>query len=147
MSSANGTLCNVRLATSQAGLLNGWLNVLGLPEPSQPVKAASSQRVNLSDGGQALRGFESVTLFWDRLEFQQARVLRKLVEDAGNNVLYVTADGGWDGSRGLGNYVDYSGRAHIPELVPVPSSDGLVYDSVTLFINNLAVVADPATGV
>ena len=134
-------LCNIRLATSSAGLANGYLVYSWrLPEPDLPIYADHTVKQPLSHGGQALRGFVSFTLTWDRLTEHQARILRKLVEDAiatAGQLLYATIDFGWNATEAPGSWHNVSGRPHLADFASANGTQGKARDSVTLFVNNL----------
>ena len=144
-------LANIRLATTEAGLSKGYLIFSwGLPPPSLPVYADHSAKVALSNGGQAIRGYTSFSLTWDRgvLSNQQAWVLRDLVEAAlatGGKQLFATVDYGWNSTNAPGHWVDLKGEPHLGDFTPVGNTGGLLKDQVTLFVNNLTEVNNPAS--
>lgn len=142
-------LCNIRLATTEAGLAKGYLmHSWQLPAPALPVYADHSVKVALANGGQAIRGFRSFSLTWDRLTDHQANVLRALVEaalDTANEVIFATIDFGWDGTQAPGYFVDVSGEPHIMDNTPAGNTWGRARDGVTLFVNNLTDVNNPAS--
>jgi hypothetical protein len=144
-------LWNIRLATTSALLARGFLVYSWrLPVPSLPVYSNFSERVDTADGGQALRGSPSFSLTWDRLDAYQARTLRKLVEaalDTAGGVIYATIDYGWSGGSAVNSWVDVSGYPLVPQLTLAGNTGGRAYDSVTLVVNNLTVVSNPASGV
>ena len=140
------SFCNVRLATSEAGLAKGYIvQNWRIPEPVLPQYPLQSQVVDLSNGGQARRGFSSFTLFWDRLLFYQARVIFKLASDAGNGQLYATIDKAWSGGSGLDGWIDVSGYPSVQVLTPTPQSQSGAYDNVSLVLTNLTIINDPAS--
>ena len=49
-----------RISTTLTGLTKGALMARGIPAPDLPVYKDFSERVDLNDGGQALRGFTFV---------------------------------------------------------------------------------------
>lgn len=140
------SFCNVRLATSEANLAKGYIiQNWRIPEPVLPQYPLQSQVVDLSNGGQARRGFSSTTLFWDRLLFYQARALFKLVADVGNSQLYATIDKAWSGGSGLDGWIDVSGFPSVQVLTPTPNSQSGAYDNVSLILTNLTIINDPAS--
>lgn len=142
------SFCNIRLAITEAGLLQGYIiQNWRIPEPVLPQYPLQSQVVDLSNGGQARRGFSSVTLFWDRLLFYQARTLFKLVADVGNGELYATIDKAWSGGSGLDGWIDISAFPSTQILTPTPNSQSGAYDNVSLVLTNITIINDPATGV
>lgn len=141
------SLCNTRLAETEAGLAKGYIiHSWGIPKPTQPIYQDHSEKVALTDGGQALRGWPSVTLIWNRLTVSQARTLRKLVEDSIDNTgfLYLTIDKSWNGSEGLGYWIDVRGRPTIPDPPPMAGTSALLRENVVVTVGNLETINDPA---
>lgn len=140
-------LCDIRLAITEANLTKGYVTFSwGLPKPDLPVYNDSSTRVATADGGLSLRGWPSVILTWNRLSPRQARTVRKLVEDAldGGGLLYATIDRSWAGVGAQGDWIDVSGVPQLPQITPAGNTSGLAKDNVTLVINDLTIVNDPA---
>lgn len=138
---------NFRLATSQAGLASGNLFLWHIPAPDVPTYKDHAAKTNLANGGQALRGFRSVTWLWNRLPAMAAYTVRRLVTDAleDTGLLYLTIDLGWNGSRPPGTWVDARGVPHIPDIAPA-SPGAQVVDNLVLFVNDVEIVSDPAMG-
>lgn len=142
------SFCNIRLATSEANLAKGYIiQNWRIPEPTLPQYPLQSQVVDLSNGGQARRGFSSMTLFWDILLFYQARVLFKLTADVGNGPLYATIDKAWSGGSGLDGWIDVSAFPSVQVLTPTPNSQSGAYNNVSLILTNITTINDPATGI
>lgn len=141
------SLCNIRLGSSEAGLSRGYIiHSLGIPKPTQPIYNDHSVQVALSDGGVAKRGWPSIILLWDDLTVVQVRVLREIVDAAITaGYLYVTADKSWNGSEGLGYWVDFRGRPALSDSPPSPGTSGLLRENISLTIDNLETVNDPAS--
>lgn len=140
------SFCNIRLATSEANLAKGYImQNWRIPEPVLPQYPLQSQVVDLTNGGQARRGFSSVTLFWDRLLFAQARALFKLVSDVGNGQLFGTIDKAWSGGSGLDGWIDVSGFPSVQVLTLTPNAQGQAYDNVSLVLTNITTINDPAS--
>lgn len=138
----------IRLAITEAGLEKGsMLYAWRLPIPTLSLYNDHSTKIPLSDGGQALRGFASVSLTWDRLTWDQARTVRKLVEDAidGGGLLYASVNRGWNRSGGADDWIDVSGKPHIPDGTAAGNTQGRVSDGVSLLLNALSVVNDPSS--
>lgn len=144
-----GLITDIRLATTEAGLANGYLVFSWqLPSPTLPVYNDHSARVDLAGGGQSLRGFQNLVFSWDRLGIQQLNVLSALVGaalDTANGVLFATISKGWNGTGKTGDWIDVSGRPHPVRSVPVGGSHGLMFDDVALTLGNLTIVNDPAS--
>jgi len=141
-------ICDIRLAITEALLGRGYLiQNWRLPTPSLPIYNDNSVRVTTSDGGEALRGFRSFSLTWDVLDSLQRRTVRRIAEeslDSSGGLIFATIDFSWNGTGPNGTWVDVSGNARIPAIVPIGNSDGLASGSVTLIVNNLTIVNDPA---
>lgn len=144
-------LALIRLATTEAGLATGYLIYSwALPAPDLSVYADHSAKVALSNGGQATRGYSSFSLAWDRgrLSDQQAAVLRNLIEAAlatANKQIFATIDYGWNSTNAPGYWVDVKGYPHLADFAPQGIGGGMVKDQVTLFVNQLAEVNNPAS--
>jgi hypothetical protein len=142
-------ICKIRLATTEAGLAKGYLiNNWRIPSPSLPVYNDHSQKVATSDGGQALRGFLSFSLTWDTLDHLQRRTVRRIAEealDSGDGLIYCTIDRGWNGAGAIDDWIDVSGQAHIPAIVPIGNSNGLASSGITLVVGNLTIENEPAS--
>lgn len=120
--------------------------LLGLPPPTTPVYRDESALVPQSQGGQSRQGYINITLLWDVLTRQQGVKLKSLVDivlTAGTE-LYATVDYN-DGTYEAGHFIDIRGIPHPVVLEPAQSTQGLIYQNVTLFINNITVVANPAS--
>ena len=142
-------ITDIRLATTEAGLSQGYLIFSwNVPEPTLPVYADHQERIDLSDGGQSLRGYRAFTLSWRTLNMAQARVMSALVEaalDTANGVLFATIDKGWNATGTAEQWIDVSGRPLLMRPTSVPGSSGLVFQDVVLTVRNLTIVNDPAS--
>lgn len=120
---------------------------LGLPPPQTPVYKTYTTLVPQSQGGQSRQGYINVTLLWDVLTREQGFLLKKIVETvlAAGTPLYLTVDYN-DGSYEAGHFVDVSGTPHPVILEPEQGTQGLIYPNVTLFVTDLTVVNNPASG-
>ena len=120
-----------------------------IPPPDLPVYRDFSERDDLNNGGQALRGFTFVEWHWDELLLPQANDLVALVEtalDAGTP-LYLTIDLGWGGRYARGRWVDVSGTPIVPEVTPQAKRGAWIAPNVVLRVVDLTVETDPASGV
>ena len=139
--------CNIRIATSEAGLDTGWLLYSWkLPEPTTPVYNDHSVTVDTADGGQALRGFRLVRLYWNRLSDQQCQRLATMIRTvlAADGFLYLTVDKGWNNITYQNNWIDVRGKPHALTIGPAGGTGGTMRDSVELFVNAVTVINDPA---
>lgn len=143
-------ICKIRLALTQAGLSTGYLvQALKVTRPDLPVYNDHSSKVALSNGGQALRGFRSVSLTWDAnvLDWHQAWRIRDLVDRAVSDgtPLYATVNRAWNRSGDGQDWIDVSGAPHFPDGIPTSRTRGRMTDSFTLVINALETINDPAS--
>jgi len=140
---------NYRIANALADLTKGALHVRGIPAPDQPMYADFSARTDLSNGGQALRGFPVVTWMWDELTLPQANSLVALVEtalDAGTD-LFLTIDLGWGGRYARGRWVDVSGTPIVPAVDTVARRGAWLARNVVLKVVDVTIETDPASGI
>lgn len=139
---------NYRIANALADITKGALLARRIPVPDQPMYSDYSARADLAGGGQALRGFSTVTWMWDELLLSQSNDLVELVEtalDAGTP-LYLTIDLGWGGRYGRGRWVDVSGTPVVPAVEPVARKGAWITRNFILKVVDLTVENDPATG-
>jgi len=139
----------ILLATTEAGLPKGSVvYALNLPMPSLPIYSDHSAKVTLSDGGQALRGFSSVSLTWNFLDWDQARILRELGEDSldsADGLIYAKVNRAWNRSGSGEDWIDISGRPHIFDGTSASGTFAKISDNVTLLIGNHTIVNDPSS--
>lgn len=140
-------VCKIRLGTSEAGL-RYLMQSMKFPYPEVPLYNDHSVKISLSTGGEALRGFRSFSLSWQRLDVHQAYVIRKLAEDAldsGDGLIYATVNRGWNGLGPAQDWIDVKGYPNIPSAPSVPNTRGFVSDTFTLIGQGLIIVNDPST--
>lgn len=141
-------ICKIRLAITEALLAQGYLvHNWRIPSPSLPLYSDHASKVALSDGGQSLRGFRSFSLMFDVLDSLQRRTLRRIAEealDSAGGLIFATVDRGWNGAGPIDDWIDISGTPHVPQITPIGNSNGLASSGVTLVVNNLTIVQDPA---
>lgn len=137
---------NYRIANALADLSKGTLLVRGIPIPDQPDYNDYSTRSDLSDGGQALRGFSYVTWMWDDLLLSQSNAIVSMVETAldNGNPLYLTIDLGWGGRYARGHWVDVSGMPVVPVVAPIARKKAWLTRNFILKVVDLTVENDPA---
>jgi hypothetical protein len=137
------------MALTEAGLAKGFLQSLGIPQPSNTYKAYSSQ-LPQSTGGQKRTGYKNASWQWLLLTPTQANEICELVESAlsGDGVLYVTLPRANGENAGM-DWIDAYGIPIYPEIVPIQETgaNGRVIQSLTLRINNLTVVNEVSTAV
>ena len=121
--------------------------LLGLPPPQTPVFETYSQLVPQSQGGQSRQGYINATLLFESLDRYQAFVLNQIVETVltAGTELYMTIDYA-DGTYLPGTFADVRGTPWPLVLQPIANSQGVMYSNVELKLNNITVVAVPATG-
>lgn len=89
----------------------------------------------------ALRGFESVTMQFERLDASQIRTLKRLVEDALNSsgILFATVNRNWGGLGPSNDWIDVSGVPSISAISPLGNTKAQLFDGATLTINDITV--------
>lgn len=142
-------ICKIRLGTTEA-TLRYMIQAMKIPRPELPVYNDHATKVQLSNGGEALRGFVSASLTWDRLDAHQAYMIRQIAEDAiasADSLIYATVNRAWNRSGDRQDWIDVKGYPNQPSAAPVSNTLGNVTSSFTLVINNLLIVNDPSTAV
>ncbi len=138
-----------RMALTEAGLSEGFLQALGIPKPSNTYKAYSSQ-LPQSTGGQKRTGYKNDTWQWLNLTPTQANEVCEIVELAlaGSGVLYVTLPRA-NGENAGQDWIDAYGVPSYPEIVPIqePGANGRALQSMTLRINNITIVNEVSTAI
>lgn len=140
-------ICKIRLGITEAGM-RFMIQAMKMPYPELPLYNDHSTKVALSTGGEALRGFRSTSLTWDRLDAHQAYTIRKIAEDAidsGDGMIYATINRAWNRSGDIQDWIDIKGYPNIPSAPSVSNTRGFTTDSFTLVINNVVIVNDPST--
>lgn len=142
-------ICRIRLGITEA-TLRYMIQAMKIPYPELPLYNDHSTKIALSTGGEALRGFRSASLTWDRLGAQQAFIIRQLAEDAidsGDGFIYATVNRAWNRSGLIQDWVDVKGYPNLPSAPSVSNTRGYVTDSFTLIIGGLIIINDPSTAV
>ena len=138
-----------RMALTEAGLAEGFLQALGIPKPSTTYKAYQTQ-LPQSTGGQKRTGYKNDVWQWLQLTPIQANEVCELVESAlsGDGVLYVTLPRA-NGENAGQDWIDAYGIPSYPEIVPIqePGVNGRVLQSMTLRINNITIVNEVSTAI
>lgn len=121
------------------------LFALGLPPVNLPDYKTYSELVPQSQGGQVRQGYINNRLLWDELDFLQFRTLTRITEAAITaGLIYATVPKA-NGTALLNDFIDISGVPWPLEYQPVNNARGVVFQNVTLTINNVTVVSDPST--
>lgn len=141
-------ICRIRLGITEAGM-RYMIQNMKMPYPELPLYNDHSTKVELSNGGEALRGFRSVSLTWDQLDWHQAYIIRQLAEDAiaASGLIYATINRAWNRSGDGQDWIDVKGYPNFPSAPSVSNTKGYVTDSFTLTIGGLTIVNDPSTAV
>lgn len=144
-------ICKIRLGITEAGL-RYLIQAMKIPYPFLPLYNDHSTKVTLATGGEALRGFRSSSLTWEKgvLDWHQAYMIRQLAEDAidsGDGLIYATVNRAWNRSGDGQDWIDVKGYPNLPSAPPVSNTRGYVPDSFTLIIGGLVIINDPSTAV
>lgn len=141
-----------RIALTEAGLDEGFLQALGIPRPTNQYKAFQTQ-LPKSTGGQKRAGYKNDIWQWagnNSLTPTQANEVIEYIESAlsGDGVLYVTLPRA-NGENAGQDWIDAYGIPSYPEIVPIqePGVNGRVLQSMTLRINNIIIVNEVSTAV
>ena len=117
----------------------------GLPPVNLGDYRTYSELVPQSQGGQARQGYINTRLLWDELDFLQFKTLTGIVDAAITaGAIYATVPKD-DGTGLLNAFIDIHGIPIPLEHQPVSDARGVVYQNVTLTINNITVDTDPST--
>lgn len=143
--------CNyIRIAVSETELPKRFIYNMGIARPDRAVYKDYSVLRPKSRGGLGRYGYPNVEIYWRNMLQKDAFILRNLIEgalDLTNGIIYVTVDTANGQSPGK-HWVDFYGIPQMP--VFEEAGDGLpvtYFEDVSLIINNLKVLNDPATGI
>lgn len=142
--------CLYRIATSEAGLSTGYFVGRGLPMPDLVNFADFTNRRPQSTGGQARQGYTQMSLFWNRLDANQANTIKELIDTAetsggsGNGTLYLTIPRTDAPGTGI-TWIDISGIVLMPGWESTQQGSGQTYENVQLQLNNCTVQNEPAS--
>ncbi len=138
-----------RMALTEAGLAEGFLQALGIPKPINTYKAYQTQ-LPQSTGGQKRTGYKNDVWQWLQLTPTQANEVCELVESAlsGDGVLYVTLPRANGENAGM-DWIDAYGIPSYPEIVKTQEVGTNIYvlQSVILRINNITIVNEVSTAI
>lgn len=148
----NWTAWDWRISLTEAGLATGWFAAYKLPPPSKAPFLVGLIEIAQSAGGQAIHGYTTDDLLFERLEDFQASRLKRFVTDAitGTGYLYMTVSR--NNAHSPGNYwIDIRGRPfrHMDLTdsgdIAARAADGSpYYDNFHIFMNNIEIVNDPS---
>lgn len=117
---------------------------LGLPPVSLPDYKTYSELLAQSQGGQARQGYINIRLLWDEMDFFQFRTLTRITEAAIlAGAIYATVDKA-NGTGLVNSFIDIHGIPLPLTWQPLSNGRGVMYQNVTLTINNITVDADPS---
>lgn len=130
--------------SANSTLTNKHLFALKIPAPNTPDYKSFSQILPQSQGGQARQGYINIRMLWDFLDYLQLRTLDRIVEAAITaGSIYATVDKA-DGTGLINSFIDIHGIPLPLEFQQIANARGVVYQNVTLTINNITVDADPS---
>ena len=135
-----------RLSTSEAGLEQGFLYALGVFSPTNTYRAYST-KIGKSTGGETRQGYKNDTWQWINLTPTQLHHVIDIVETAltGGGIIYATLPRA-NGENGGLDWVDVSAQVSYPDITPMQGgANGYMLQSVTLRLNNIAIINDPST--
>ena len=136
--------CNWRIATTEADLVRGYFHTWGLPLHLKIRYRDYSQKIPQGAGWSARHGYENLELNWEVLTQFQARFLKNIIEDALDltGYIYLTVTP----ADGRSKWIDVRGAPHVPDIESADHSmTGIHHTNVSLFVNNVVIINDPAT--
>ena len=141
-----------RIALTEANLEYGSFPVYGLIVPTVAPYVDSAREAFRSQGEQALHGFSSMDILWERLTAEQAWRVRQFIDDAktGSGWLYMTIDLNDDSTPGT-QWADVRGRPHRdPKQADAGPLIGRMkagrghHQNYRLLLNNVDILANPS---
>lgn len=137
-----------RIATALVDLpVGSAFFVRKIPPPTTAIYADHGEKVAHSEGGESRHGYRNIRIFWDVIDRNQASALRAVLDDAVTNfgsIVFLTLDRS-NGEAGGEDWIDVSGRLHMPDFNPFANVRNRGYQGVELFVNNITIINDPAT--
>ena len=127
-----------------SSLAKGYFRDLGLPRPSEYTYRAYSEAIPTGTGGVTLQGNINMLLVWSRLNREQLTILESFRSGVGTGVLYMTVDRSNGSSFGF-DWVDVSGYPGELQYSDEAGSRGNVKTGVQMILNNITVLATPAS--
>ena len=136
-----------RIAATSAALPTSHFFALGLPPPNTLVYKGYTQMYPQSKGALSRQGYKNIVILWDSMDFVQLRTLTRIVEAAiasATGIIYATIERG-DGSKLLNDFIDVSGTCQPLTFTPVSNGRGVMFQNVTLTLQNIVITNDPST--
>lgn len=132
-----------RISSEPADLSRNFLFLLRVPPPTVVQYKDHSVRSPKGDGGESRHGYKSVELTWDRLDLNQFRRLKSKIDYTAD--VYLTFPMLNGEREGMG-WVDGYGKPSLSDPVPLSPLTGkvAVYANITLRVNNVTIINDPA---
>jgi hypothetical protein len=130
----------------------GSFGALDIPPPDNAFYLESTQESNRLDGGQALHGFSTYDILWERLIGFPAWKLRQKIDaaKAGSSWLYMTVDLN-DDSAPSSQWADIRGKpyrdskqADAGNIAGRSAASQKYHDNYKLFLNNVEVINNPS---
>lgn len=114
---------------------------VGLPIPQTPIYKNYSTLLPQGQGGQTRQGYKNVSILWAEMTRLQGFILKGLIETVltAGTPLYMSVDFN-DGTYLENAFYDVSGTPAPVVLEPTANSRGVIYQNVTLTLNNVTVI-------
>lgn len=114
---------------------------VGLPIPQTPIFKTYSTLLPQGQGGQTRQGYENLSILWAEMTRLQGFTLKRLVETVltAGTPLYMSIDFN-DGTYLENSFYDVSGTPAPVILEAAANSRGVIYQNVTLTLNNVTVI-------
>lgn len=136
---------NYRIGPTLSGL--DFFFLVGITTPSTANYQGFSDKAAQGDGGQATHGYKTVTLTWVNADPKTVRRVKQYVNQALSSTkeIYLTVPYN-DGSVIGRTFIDIVGRPWPIEAAEdgIQGNWGMVYGNLTLFVNNVTIVNNPA---
>lgn len=137
---------------TEADLASGSFPIYGIPVPTVAPYNQHTREAFRSQGEQALHGFATMDVLWEKLTSEQAWRIRKFIDDAkdGSGWLYMTIDLNDDSTPGT-QWADVRGKPHrdIKQADAGPLIGRMKmgighHDNYRLLLNNIDILANPS---
>lgn len=143
------TPCNYRIAATEEGLERGYFHLMGIPIDVKTQYKDYTIKSPQGSGWVAKHGYKNVELNWESLNPRQLNVLRSRVESALNSadrLLYMTIPRNDGTSPSMDDWIDISGKPDLRDPTVLDGrTSGVHLTNISLFLNDVEIVNDPAT--
>lgn len=139
-------LQNFRIALTQAALPTSYNFLYKIASPDTAVFKGFSETVNQAQNA-VQHGYKNVELTWTNVNNNTVYQIKRFVDQAlaGTRLLYMTVPYN-DGTKPSERFIDISGIPYPVDPQPLPIAIfGSGYQSLTLKLNNVTILSNPAS--